>query len=488
MTSVRRSLAFSFIEKYAVTAIGLVSYVVIARLLTPEEVGLYSAIAALAGMAQVLREFGVGNYLIQDRELTRDKVDAAGTMTLSIGLLLCIASWLGADAIAGFYGQQQLVNVIRVVSLNFLALPVCSVCLSLLRRDMNFKRLLFINLAAALLGFVVTLAAAFAGFGPVSLAAGVLACNLLTALLSWQAVAPAARPRFWRWTSAWRQVFEFGRAGTPAAVLSSLSSDINDLAVGRVLGFAPAALVSRALGLMNLFQRDLMQAARNVAYPAFAALHRADGDVEASFIKATAAVTAASFTYFGFMALFPLELLRLMAGPNWDAAAPLVPWFALAGLFASVATLGPSALLATGHFRMASRADIVVSFVRVGCLLIALFSWRSMEAVAASLSCGFVLATGLHLAAKARCMGADWPRTGRALGRSLMVALLTLAVPALVSLSAGWRRTQPLPMWAFLLTCLGTCVAWLLAVHYCRHPLGDEPAFRRLTGFLPKRA
>lgn len=488
MTSVHRSLAFSFVEKYAVTAIGLISYVVIARVLTPEEVGLYSAVAALAGMAQVLREFGVGNYLIQERELSPAKIDAAATLTTGLGLLLFCLSWLGAGAIADFYGQQGLKLVVRVVALNFLALPLCSVCLSLLRREMRFKRLLFINVLATLLGFVSTLSAALAGLGPVSLALGVLICNIATALLAWQAMGPGARPRFWRWNNEWRGAVAFGRAGTPAAVLSSLSSDINDLAVGRVLGFGPAALVSRALGLLNLFQRDLMTAARNVAYPAFAALHRAGGDFEGGFVKATAVITAVSFTYFGFMALFPLEMLRLMAGPNWDAAAPLVPWFALAGVFASVSTLVPNAMLAAGQFKVASRVDIAVGLARVGLLLFALFCFHSMEAVAIGLSCGFMLAPFVHLGVKAKCMGADWPAMVQALNRSMRVALLTLAVPALLSLTQGWQRTQPLPLMGFLLTCFGTCAMWLIAVHWCGHPLAQEPAFRRLTGFFLRRA
>lgn len=487
MSSVRRSLVFSFVEKYAVTAIGLVSYVVIARLLVPEEVGMYSAVAALAGMAQVLREFGVGNYLIQERELSADRIDAAATLTLGLGLVLFIVSWLGAGVVADFYGHAGLTMLVRLVAVNFLVLPLCSICLSLLRREMRFKRLLFINVIAALLGFVSTLIAALCEAGASSLALGVLACNLATAALSLQGLRPGARPRFWRWNAQWRQVFEFGRSGTPAAIVSSLSSDINDVVVGRVLGFAPAALISRAMGLMNLFQRDLMTAARNVAYPAFAALHRAGGDLEGGFVKATAMITAASFTYFGFMALYPLELLRLMAGPNWDEAAPLVPWFAMAGVFASISTVGPNLLLAAGHFRPAARADIIVSMGRVACVLLALFWFRSMEAVAIGFSVGFIFSPVVLLGTKSKCMPSAWRSLGRALIRSLAVALLTLAAPAALSIAMGWQRTQPMPMAWFLPVCLATCLTWLVAVRFSGHPLGEDPAFRRLTGFLSRR-
>jgi O-antigen/teichoic acid export membrane protein len=67
MTSVRRALAISFIERYALIAISLASNILIARLLSPEEIGLYSVSLAVIGIAQVLRDFGVGGYLIQEK-------------------------------------------------------------------------------------------------------------------------------------------------------------------------------------------------------------------------------------------------------------------------------------------------------------------------------------------------------------------------------------------------------------------------------------
>ena len=61
MSTVRQALAFSFLERYLTLAIALGSSMVIARLLTPAEIGVFSVTMAFVGIAQVLRDFGVAS-------------------------------------------------------------------------------------------------------------------------------------------------------------------------------------------------------------------------------------------------------------------------------------------------------------------------------------------------------------------------------------------------------------------------------------------
>ena len=92
MTSVRRSLALSFLEKYASLVIQLGSGLVIARLITPEAFGTFAIAYAIVGFAHVIREMGVSSYLIQLPELEPHHIRAAlfatGVVAWSLGLVL----------------------------------------------------------------------------------------------------------------------------------------------------------------------------------------------------------------------------------------------------------------------------------------------------------------------------------------------------------------------------------------------------------------
>lgn len=486
MTSIRHALAFSLIERYAVIALGLVSYVLIARLLTPEEIGIFSVTAALVGVAQVIREFGIGSYLIQAEKLHQHELDTALGLALAAGAAMFGIGVLAAPWAAAFYRDPRIASILIIISLNFLILPFCSIGQSLLRREMRFKPLMFSNIWAGLAGFVVTMGLALASCGPGSLAWGAVATNLVTAAGSWLALSGSTRPRRLAF-GAWRPIVFYGRQSTVAAIFTTGASDINDLAVGRILGLAPVAMLSRAMGLMNLLQRDILGAFRNVAYPAFSRRHREGKPLEADFLKSTAAVTALSWPYYGFIALYPLESLRLLAGPQWDAAVPLVLAFAAAGACISICTLVPTLILAVGRVDLNSQADIAVSCLRVTFVLGSVLLFKSLLAVALAYLIGFAIAPFIFFFFKQKCVPTDWPALRTMAGRSLLVSGVTLSIPAIASLSAGWGRTQPMNTLLFAAVGLATLTTWLMALRWCNHPLADDPIYKRITARIGVR-
>ena len=96
MSLVRNSLYVSFIENYTITFFQFVSSVIIARILTPAEIGIFSIAVLMSGLAGTVRDFGVTQYLIQEKELTQEKIRAA--MALSIVVGWCLAAMKAKEA------------------------------------------------------------------------------------------------------------------------------------------------------------------------------------------------------------------------------------------------------------------------------------------------------------------------------------------------------------------------------------------------------
>jgi O-antigen/teichoic acid export membrane protein len=482
MTSIRRALVVSLLERYALIALQLVSYVLIARLLTPEEIGIYSVSLALIGIAQVVREFGIGSYLVQEKELTEAKIRTAFGVTLVIGSGLFLLLALGAPMAGWFYEDERMTTIVRVISLNFLILPFCSISMSLLRRNMEFSRLLYVNLVAALTGFFITIGLAWHGFGPQSLAWGAVAANIATGLGAWLARRDRTilLPSF----SEWRAIASFGGQSSLTGVVTSVAMDINDLVVGKVLGFAPVALLSRAQGLMNLFHRDLMGAVRNVAFPAFALAHREGEAVEPKFIATVTNVTAFAWPFYGFIAIFPLEIIRLMFGPQWDAAAPLVPVFALAGALAATFSLIPNVILAIGRIDLLMRAEIAVQTFRVAVIVGAVIVFETMMSAALAYLVAFSVALPVFFWVKNLCIANDWPRLLRGLGRSLVVTAGSLSAAVSFALWNELARDEPIGPFVLAMVCIATAYLWMVSVSLTKHPLAAEALFQRAAACL----
>lgn len=482
MTTVRRALVISLLEKYALIVLTLISYVLIARLLTPEEIGLYSVSLALIGIAQVIREFGIGNYLVQEKDLTESKIRSAFGVALLIGGSLFLVFVFCAPFLGKFYADDRMTMIVRIISLNFLILPFCSISKSLLHRDMEFGRLLYINLTAAVAGFVVTIGLAWHGFGPQSLAWGAVANNVITGIGAW--LARKERKLLLPSLSEWRAIASFGGQSSVAAVITSVAMDINDLVVGKVLGFAPVAILSRAQGLMNLFHRDLMSAVRNVAYPAFARSHREGKDLESAFNVSVTHVTALAWPFYGFIALFPLEILRLMFGPQWDAAAPLVPVFALAGALAATFSMIPNLILAMGRVDLVMRVEIVVQIFRMVIIVGAVLIIGTLMSAAIAFLVAFAISMPLFFLAKSYCVKNDWGRLLSGLGRSFLVTCGSLLLGIVFVSWHGLLRSEPIDLPLFVMICFVTAYSWIMSVSLMKHPLATESLFQRSAGRL----
>jgi len=482
MPNVRSALALSLVERYMLLALTVVGNMVLARLLTPGQIGVYSVSLAVIGLAQSLRDFGVGNYLIQERELTEDHVRTAFGVSLLLGLLLFVAALALAPVAARYYREPRMVLTLRLSALNFLLMPVCTVSLSLLRREMQFKRLLYIAGASSLLGTVVSIGGALAGFGENSLASGSVASNLVTGVGAW--LARRERKLLLPGWSAWRSVLHFGGQSSLSSFVTSLSMDANDLVVGKVLGFHPVAMLSRAQGLMNLFHRDLMGAVRNVALPAFSAAHREGRQLSAPHAKSVALTLVFAWPFYGLVGIYGLEILDLLYGAQWHEAAPLVPLFCGAGALAAINALTPNLLVAVGRFDLATRIDLLLQPIRLLLIVLAASLFGSVRACAIAYLVWALASTPVFWWAKRRSVEDDGPLLRRYLRSTLLVTAATL-LPALLHASwLGWSREVPAPPWQWLAVCAAGVCCGMVAVQWCAHPLAQEPSFRRLSALL----
>ena len=216
MSGVRRALLFSFAERYALIIINLASNLLIARLLTPAQIGVYSVTLAVMSIAQVLRDFGVASYLIQEKELTDDHIRTALGVTLVIGVGLGLVVFGAAPWVADFYREPLMRDLLWLASLNFLLLPFSTISLALLRRRLAFKALAIVNLVATLAGAVTSVGLCWAGYGPRGLVTGTLVVSATTGFAAgW---APGARRRLRPRLSQWRRRSPLG---APSSVVGS---------------------------------------------------------------------------------------------------------------------------------------------------------------------------------------------------------------------------------------------------------------------------
>jgi lipopolysaccharide exporter len=239
-------------------------------------------------------------------------------------------------------------------------------------------------------------------------------------------------------------------------------------------------MISRAQGLMNLFHRDVMSAIRNVALPAYAQAHRQGEAMAAKFQHSLALVTVFAWPFYGLVSLYALEALRLLFGQQWDAAAPLVPIFCLAGAFGAVNSLVPSLLTAVNRIELLTTAELVVQPLRLGLVIAAAVFWRTTEAVGYAFLLSSLTTAPFFLWIASKGVPGVLQGMTKALAPSLAVMLAVLTPGAVHVATTGFQRTEPISLiWVIPAAAVGT-VLGLVAAELVRHPLTSEPVYLRL--------
>jgi O-antigen/teichoic acid export membrane protein len=288
-----------------------------------------------------------------------------------------------------------------------------------------------------------------------------------TLLLCWM------RPRdslVWPAFTECPSVLRFGSVYMSARLIETLAQNIHDPVIAKRFDFASVGLFSRAFGMVEMFRSNVADAIVRVATPAFAAEHRAGRPLAEAFGRATAIFVSLSWPFFGFVALCAPEIVGVMFGPQWSAAAPLAALLALAALPGGLYELVPQMLSATGHVRKRLRLALWVSPVHIAAIFLA--SLGGLAWLAAAFALSHLVALGVCMVQLRLALKVDLWRLYAPCVPSAALAICSVAAQAGMVFLA---RTWALPSWMVVLSALAAgAAAWIGAGRALGHPAYAE--------------
>ncbi|MDR0775289.1 MAG: oligosaccharide flippase family protein [Azonexus sp.] len=436
--STRKALALSFLDRYSGLVIHTASSMAIARLLTPSEIGIYSVTMVLLGFVATFRDLGAGQYLVQNKSLTEEKMRATWSVQLGLGIFLAALVLAAAVPVARFYGEPQMVEIMLVLALNFAITPFLAYPNAWLVREMRFGSIAGVRFVGALVHAASAIGMAWFGFGPVSLAWA----NALTTVASIVAIWVFACPRLpWRpITRGIGDVVSFGGKLTATSLMNTLSGGAPELLLGKLQSMVDAGLFSRGQGLVTMFQRLVMDAVNSVALPYFARQSREARDLGASFLVAMELITGLGWAFFSGVALMAYPAIRILYGAQWDAAVDPARWLAVACVFSIPAAICSPPLIGIGAINDVLKATLLSMLATViatvfGTLL-GLLQLSQCLIVSGLLSSAFWIVTvRKHIGFTGGAILRVW-------GKSLLVALGASAASVAVIFHWGWRPNE----------------------------------------------
>jgi lipopolysaccharide exporter len=314
--------------RFAIRGIGLVSTIILARLLVPADFGLVAIATALAGALAAMSEFGFQVALIQNQAADRRHYDTAWTLGIIRGLVVAGALAVAAAPLATTFADQRLEPVLLVLALGVVILSLENVGVVGFRKDLHFQREFLYRILARVFSFSTTIPLAFILRNHWALVFGIVAGQLASVLLSYR--MSDYRPRLC--TAAVLELMRFSTWLFFHSILSFLYHRADTFIIGRVAGAGPLGLYAVAHEAASLPVTEMVAPVRAALLPGYSKLASDRQRLSAGFSNTFGVIIMTAMPIAVGIGFLADPLVRVILGDQWLAAIPVLEILAIYGV------------------------------------------------------------------------------------------------------------------------------------------------------------
>ena len=341
---------------------------VLARLLSPEDFGLQGMVVAVTGFLALFQSAGLGMATVQRLEVTHDQTSTLFWINAAVGAILAALCAALAPAMVAFYHEPRLYWVAVVSGATFMFTGLSAQHGALLSRGMRFLAQAKIGVVSLALGSGTGVVMALLGCRYWSLVGMGMVTSIVSAAGTWLAVPWIPGPPR-RGSGVW-SMLHFGGVATCNSFVVFLAWNTEKLLLGRFWGADALGLYGRAYQLVTLPVQQLNDAVGGVALPALARVQHDAERLARSFLRGYSLLISLTIPITITCTLFAEELVRLVLGPKWMAAAPIFRLLAPVAVVFAVANPLSWLVLSVGRIgRALSMSAATTPLVIVGIVL-----------------------------------------------------------------------------------------------------------------------
>lgn len=309
-------IALKLIERL----IGIISTIILARLLIPEDFGIVAMAMAVLAILELAGQFGFDHAIIRQQNPPRAHLDTAWTLTVCHGLLSGALLVALATPISIFFDEPRLQNIVYLLAVIAALQGFENIGIILFRKEMQFNKDFKFFLAKKLITFfcTVTLALTFKSYW--ALVGGTLASRATGVMLSYHLHPYRPRISF----RAARELFGFSKWILITGLLGYLSNRGPDFLLGRFSNASNVGVFRIASELAMLPTTELMYPIARAAYPGYAKVSDDKAALRSAFLTVQASIIALTLPAGVGLVMVAEPFVKAILGFKWLDTIPLI--------------------------------------------------------------------------------------------------------------------------------------------------------------------
>lgn len=434
MSSIRQEatsgVKWTMIRKLTLDPLQFVFGMILARLVSPEEMGILGLTGLFFALANSLKEAGLGSALIRKQNRTEEDTSTVFWFNMAANLVVSTLFWLAAPWFAAFFDQPALLWLTRVSAVMMFMNASASVHWTLYSARRDFKTPAIISIISTIIAIPVTLYTAYIGWSYWAVMLQGVVSGLLSLIMVW--VVSPWKPRLLFSTRSFHELFGFGFKLALSGCVWQTYNQIVNFVIGKFYSPSQLALYSRANSLGNLPGTSLFEPISGIMYPILATVQEDRERLNAAYRKFMRLTMMPMLWVMVTMAVNAYPLIRLFYGETWLDCVIYLQVLCLGYAFSPLIRVNHSYLMVKGRSDLLLNREVAVRII--GILLMLGGAWFSVLGIC----WGFALSNLINL-------------------------IITIAMS--VRVSGMSIRQQMMDFVPYLLLCLMSNIpAWLLTM------------------------
>ena len=263
--TITQGLSYIYFEKVLSQLVSLVVTIVLARILSPHDYGLVAILIVFLNIADVFVTAGLGNALIQQKNIEDKDYSTILTFSLCLSFLLYLLFFVLAPYIAIYYKMPMLKSLLRVLALRLPLAALTSVQQAFISRNMLFHKQLLSTLIGCVVSAVVGISMAINGSGAWALVIQYV-CNAFVSLLVLQILIPLKYKVIFA-IDRFKKLFSFGWKLLVTALIDRIYNEVRSLVIGKMFTPSDLAFYTKGQFFPNLLMSNIDSSMTRVLFP-----------------------------------------------------------------------------------------------------------------------------------------------------------------------------------------------------------------------------
>lgn len=380
-SNVIKNFIWRFAERCGAQVVSFIVSIVLARILSPKDYGTIALVMVFTTILQVFVDSGLGTALIQKKDA--DDLDFSSVFYFNF--VVCIILYLGmffaAPLIAEFYGDIELVPVVRVISITIIISGVKGIQQSYVSRNMMFKRFFFSTLGGTIFSAILGIIMAYMGFGVWALVAQQLSNTAIDTLILW--ITVKWRPKLMFSWKRLKGLLSFGWKLLVSSLLDTVYNNLRNLIIGKIYSSSDLAFYNQGDKFPKVIVTNINASIDSVLLPTMSEAQDDHERVKAMTRRAIKTSTYIMAPLMMGLAFCANPIVKLVLTEKWMPCVPFLQIFCITYMFWPIHTANLNAINAMGRSDLFLKLEIIKKCV--GLLLLLTTMRISVMAMAYSL-------------------------------------------------------------------------------------------------------